>query len=452
MNKISIILLCLWTGVTSAQAIDSTAWRQVFKEPQLVGLIETALAHNADLMTAHLNVVQAEAQLKAARLAFFPSLTAGVEGQLSKTKDQSTAKTYQMPVTMQWEIDLAGRLRGEKRSAVASYWSMAETERAVRLQLIAAVATHYYQLVMMDEQLDVTRENIEIARQTVETMETLKEVGMQNEAAVSAARATWLNVSAQEKTLLQQIQATENALRVIIGKPHHQPLPARDGSGYSFIHHSDSCQQDILLPSPFGERLRVGELCSGMGSGVRLLDLANRPDVRAAEYALKSQIAQTDVARAAFYPQLTISASAGWTNHVGEVVNPAQILLSAIGSLVQPLFNRGQNRANLRVAKARQEQALVAFNQSLLVAGAELSDALNACQLSQERLALREQEVVAAQQAYDTSVIVMQNSSATYLEVLTAQQALLQSRLARCSDRFDLVQGQINLFKALGGG
>ena len=440
----------LWCMMTaSSQTVDSIGWRQVFTEPQLVSLIETALERNADLRTANLNVEQAEAQLKAARLAFLPSLTVGAEGQLQKTKGQATQKTYNIPVTMQWEVDLAGQLRGEKRAAVVTYWNTAETERAVRLQLIAAVATHYYQLVMMDEQLSVTRETIENARQTVETMEALKEVGMQNEAAVSAARAAYLNVSAQEKMLLQQIQATENAMVVLVGKKPHPLTPSPKGEGeaygslvgdYHFHNNNDSCQQIHILPS----------LCRE-GSGVGLSSLSNRPDVKAAEYALKAQMAQVDVARAAFYPQLTISASAGWTNNVGEIVNPGQMLLSAIGSLVQPLFNKGQNRANLRIAKARQEQALVAFNQALLVAGGELSDALTACRLSSERLALRQQEVDAAEHAYEVSKDVMQNSSSTYLEVLSAQQTLLQSRLSLASDRFDLVQGKINLFKALGG-
>ena len=426
MNTLRILwlvamrLCCIFSA--SAQTVDSIGWRQVFMEPQLVGLIETALERNADLRTANLNVVQAEAQLKAARLAFLPSLTVGAEGQLQKTKGQATQKTYNVPLTMQWEIDLAGRLRGEKRAAVANYWSTAETERAVRLQLIAAVATHYYQLVMMDEQLAVTRKTIENARQTVGTMEALKEVGMQNEAAVSAARAAYLNVSAQEKTLLQQIQATENALVVLVGKQME-------------INLTDEATTPIFTTN----------------TSYPIEILANRPDVKAAEYALKAQIAQVDVARAAFYPQLTISAAAGWTNNVGEIVNPGQMLLSAIGSLVQPLFSKGQNRANLRIAKARQEQALVAFNQALLVAGAELSDALTACRLSSERLALRQQEVAAAERAYEVSKDVMQNSSSTYLEVLTAQQSLLQSRLSLTTDRFDLIQGRINLFKALGG-
>ena len=424
-RKISVTALWLCCVISvSAQGIDSIGWRQVFTEPQLVSLIETALEGNADLRTANLNVVQAEAQLKAARLAFLPSLTVGAEGQLSKTKGQPTQKTYNIPVSMQWEVDLAGRLRGEKRAAVATYWSTAETERAVRLQLIAAVATHYYTLVMMDEQLAVTRENISNAKQTVEVMQTLKEVGIQNEAAVSAARATWLNVAAQEKTLLQQIQTTENAIRVLVGKQLESI--GRTGFGNAGVSMNDSAMYQLAT-------------------------LANRPDVKAAEYALKAQTAQVDVARAAFYPQLTISASLGWTNLVGEVVNPGQILLSAIGSLVQPLFNKGQNRTNLRIAKAQQEQALVTFNQALLVAGTELSDALTACRLSSERLTLRQQEVAAAERAYEVSKDVMQNSSSTYLEVLTAQQSLLQSLLSLTTDRFDLIQGRINLFKALGG-
>ena len=424
-RKISVTALWLCCVISvSAQGIDSIGWRQVFTEPQLVSLIETALEQNADLRTANLNVVQAEAQLKAARLAFLPSLTVGAEGQLSKTKGQPTQKTYNIPVSMQWEVDLAGRLRGEKRAAVATYWSTAETERAVRLQLIATVATHYYTLAMMDEQLAVTRENISNAKQTVEVMQTLKEVGIQNEAAVSAARATWLNVAAQEKTLLKQIQTTENAIRVLVGKQLESI--GRTGFGNAGVSMNDSATYQLAT-------------------------LANRPDVKAAEYALKAQTAQVDVARAAFYPQLTISASLGWTNLVGEVVNPGQILLSAIGSLVQPLFNKGQNRANLRMAKAQQEQALVTFNQALLVAGTELNDALTACRLSSERLALRQQEVAAAERAYEVSKDVMQNSSSTYLEVLTAQQSLLQSRLSLTTDRFDLIQGRINLFKALGG-
>ena len=424
MHRIVIILLCLSTGIASAQTMDTIRWRQVFGDPQLVKLIETALEYNADLQMANLNVQQAKASLHAARLSMLPSLTVGAEGTISKTKDTPVSKTYNVPLTMQWEVDLAGQLRNEKRAAAASYWSTAETERGVQLQVITSVASCYYTLVMLDEQLNVTRQSIDNARQTVEAMETMKEVGMQNEAAVSQARVAYLGVLASEKSLLQQIQAAENALTVLIGQQ-------QDSIGRaSWSSTTISIDEEI----PYS-----------------LACLANRPDVRAAEYALKAQTAQTGVARAAFYPSLNISASAGWTNNVGEVVNPGQMLLNAVGSLVQPLFNRGQNRANLRIAKARQEQALVAFNQSLLVAGTELSDALTACQLSRERLQVRQEEVMAARHAYEVSQIVMQHSSSTYLEVLTAQQSLLQSCLLLSSDYFDHIQGKINLFKALGG-
>lgn len=425
MNKIIVtLLLCCSAHLTSAQTADSTAWRNVFTDPQLRNLIGTALEHNADLRTANLNVEQADAGLRMARLAMLPSLTVGAEGSLSDTKGQPTQKTYNIPVTLQWEVDLSGRLRGEKRAALANYWSTAETERAVRLQLIASVATHYYTLVMMDEQLRVTRQSMNNALQTVEVMEALKEVGMQNEAAVSQARAAYLNIAASEKGLLQQLKTTENALMVLIGEKH-----------------------DSICRTTWGNT----DVCIADTTTYAIETLANRPDVKAAEYALKAQMVQVNVAQAAFYPQLTISASAGWTNSVGEIVNPGQILLNAIGSLVQPLFNKGQNRANLRIAKARQEQALVAFNQSLLAAGGELSDALSACRLSSERLVLRQQEVAAAERAYEVSKVVMQNSSATYLEVLTAQSTLIQSRLTIITDWLDHIQGKINLFKAIGG-
>ena len=425
MNKIIILLILACSTISVvAQTEDSTTWRNVFTDPQLGKLIETALEHNADLRTANLNVEQADAGLRMSRLAMLPSLTVGAEGSLSKTKGTPTTKTYNVPLTMQWEVDLSGRLRGEKRAALANYWSTAETERAVRLQLIASVATHYYTLVMMDAQLSVTRQSIDNARQTVEVMEVLKGVGMQNEAAVSQARAAYLNIAASEKSLLQQIKTTENALMVLIGEK-------RDSIGRTTWENTDVCIANTM--------------------SYAIETLANRPDVKAAEYALKAQMAQVDVARAAFYPQLTISASAGWTNNVGEIVNPGQILLNAIGSLVQPLFNKGRNRANLRIAKAQQEQALVTFNQSLLVAGGELSDALSACRLSNVLINLRKQEVEEAERAYDLSKTIMQNSSNTYLEVLTAQSVLIQSRLTIITDWLDNIQGKINLFKALGG-
>ena len=168
MNKLMVTLVLACSSIfVLGQTEEPAAWRNVFTDLQLQKLIETAVEHNADLRNANLNVEQADATLRLARLAMLPSLNVGVEGSLSKSKGSATTKTYSVPLTMQWEVDLAGRLRGEKRAALAQYWNTAEMERAVRLQLIASVAMHYYTLVMLDEQLRITRQNIDNARQTV---------------------------------------------------------------------------------------------------------------------------------------------------------------------------------------------------------------------------------------------------------------------------------------------
>lgn len=410
--------------VLTEQTQQYDAWRNVFNDSLLVQLIDTALAHNADLRTASLNVLQAEASLRASRLSLLPTAVIGAEGSFSKANGMSPNTGYNLPVTMQWEWNFGGKHRSEQQLAIADYHNAAEIQKSVFVQLLASIASHYYTLVMMDRQLAVTRLAIENAHHTMEVMQTLKQYGMQNEAAVSQARAEWLRITASEQNLLQQIKNTENALATLVGQ--------RQDSICRIVMDSVSINIDHTRSFP-------------------LECLADRPDVKAAEYALMSQVAQVGVARSAFYPSLSITASAGWTNNLGDIINPGKILLNALTSIVQPLFNKGQNWANLDIAEARQEQALVAFKQALLVAGTELNDALTACRIGDERLMLRQQEAEASWRAYEVSQVLMNNTSNTYLEVLTAQSAWLQSQLSLASDWLDKVQAQINLFKALGG-
>lgn len=292
------------------------------------------------------------------------------------------------------------------------------------MQLIASVASHYYTLVMLDKQHNVMHQSTENARKTVEVMKDLKQYGMQSEAAVNQSMAELLKIESMCNTAEQQIKETENSIRLLIG----------ENIDSIFRTSADS----IVLPIDFN-------------SSYPLEILASRPDVKAAEYALMSQIEQVGVAKAAFYPSLSISASAGWTNNLGDIINPGKILMNLLGSLVQPIFNRGQNKANLAIANAQQQQALVDFNQALLVAGNELQGALMSCDLSNKRIGLRLKEIQAAQRAYDVSRSIMKSSSGTYLEVLTAQSAVLQSQLSLINDRLNLLQSQINLFKAVGG-
>ncbi len=416
MNKIRLTLCVLLTGsaFASAQPLDSIRWREVFTDPQLTALIDTALTYNTDLRTATLRVEQADATLRMSRLSILPSLSIGGEGSILKEKGSAAVSKYSLPVRLQWEVGLSGRYFAENKAAESLLWNAEETQRATRLQLVAAVASQYYTLLILDEQLSITREGVENALKTVEVMEAMKEVGLQNEAAVAQTRTAWLSTAASEKTLQQQIVAAESAMMLLLGR-----------------------QQDSITRGGFiPETLPLD-----YSAGIPLESLSGRPDVKAAEWALRAATAQTDVARSAFYPTFSITAS----------FSLPDMLIEAVGSLVQPLFNLGRNKGNLRIAKAEQEASLATFSQAILVASTEIRDAMSACRFSGERLSLREQEVEAAIKAYEASSALMQSGSATYLEVLSAQAALLQSRLSRSSDHLDLLQGQINLYKAVGG-
>lgn len=414
MRKSIVCILLFLSFVSSARGSDSLRWREVFVDPLLSALIDTALVHNTDLRKASLQVEQADATLRMARLSLLPTLSLAGEGAFTKERGATATSKFSLPVRLQWEVGLPNRFVADRQVAENRFWSAAETERAVKLQVVCAVASQYYTLRMLDEQLVITREGVENAERTVQVMEALKEAGMQNEAGVAQARTAALSAEASEKTLLQQIRITESALMQLLG------------------HQMDSIVRRSSTP------IQVPMEQTGT---YPLQSLSERPDVKAAEYALAASLARVDVARSAFYPTLGVTASVNWLD----------MLSDAIASLTQPLFNAGRNRGNLRIAKAEYEEALSNFSQTLLVAGTELRDALSACTFSAERIALREQEVTAAMKAYESSEALMQSGSATYLEVLTAQAALLQSRLSLAADRLDLVQGRINLYKALGG-
>lgn len=330
-------------------SLASLSWKELFTDPQLQQLIEAGLAHNTDLGIARLKVKEAEALLMTSRLSYFPSVSLTPQGTLTSLDGNKPSKTYNLAVSADWEIDLFGKLLNAKRGAQAALEQSEAYRQAVQTQLVATIANSYYTLLMLDEQLDITRRTADTWTESLRTMKALKRAG----------------------------QATEMAV---------------------------------------------------------------------AYYA-------TNSARSAFYPGITLSGSAGWTNAAGAAItNPGQWLLSAVGSLVQPLFNRGKNIANLKIAKAQQEEALLTFQQSLLDAGAEVNDALVQWQTARKRIQLDEQQCTSLQSALRSSELLMQYSSQNYLEVITARQALLQAELNTATDRFDEIQGVINLYHALGGG
>lgn len=421
-------------SVTDTLAADSLnigdlPWTDIFTDPILQDLIRQGLENNSDLRTAMLQVESAQASFRASQLAFLPSINLTPQASISSFDGNlhfggRSTWSWSAPVSASWEIDIFGRVLNSKRNAKAVLMQGKAYQQAVRTQLIATIANGYYTLLMLDKQLAITEETALLWQQSVETMKSMKEAGMTNEAAVAQSEANCYAIEASIPALKQQIRETENTLSTLL---YQAPQTIKRGSF-----------DEQTLP----EILHVG---------VPVQMLANRPDVQSAELSLAAAYYTTNIARSAFYPNLVISGSAGWSNQNGTV-NPAQILLSAAASLVQPIFNQGSNIANLKAAKAQQEIAAINFQQTVLNAGQEVSDALYAYQSNKDILSQRTQQIDALQRAVESTESLMKLGTSTYLEVLTAQQSLLSAQLSEVSDSYQCMVAVISLYHALGGG
>lgn len=414
----------------TAETADSTtlgdiSWQEMFTDPQLQALIDLALTNNTDLQSAQWRVKEAEATLKSARLAYLPSFNFAPQGTISSFDNGAASKTYSIPVTASWQIDIFGGLTNAKRKAKALYLQSQEYQQAVRTQLIASVANLYYTLLMLDSQYEVTKETAAKWEESVRTMREMKAAGMTNEAGVAQYEGSYYGIVASLNDIEYSIRETENSLCSVLGEVPHEIVRGR---------------------------LDEQQLPDNLAVGVPVQMLSNRPDIRQAEYSLMQSFYATNAARSALYPSITLSGSAGWTNNAGVITNPGKLLLSAAGSLLQPIFNANANRANLKIAKAQQEESKLAFQQALLNAGAEVNNALTQCQTARAKTDLRIKQIEAMERAVESTELLMQHSSTTYLEVLTAQQSLLSAQLSQIADQFDEIQGVVNLYQALGGG
>ena len=413
-------------------AVDDTTnfgnvnWRELFTDPQLQALIEQGLQNNTDLRSAQLQIEEAEAALMSAKLAFLPSFALSPQGTISSFDGGKATKTYTLPVTASWELDIFGRLRNAKQQAKALSAQSKDYQQAVRTQLIAGIANVYYTLLMLDEQLAISQQTEEAWKETVASTRALMDAGLANEAATSQMEAAYYSVQTSILDLKEQINQVENSLALLLAE-----TPRRYERG----------------------KLADQRLPEDVAVGVPMQMLSNRPDVRAAERSLEQAFYATNQARAAFYPSIVLSGSAGWTNSAGSmIVNPGKFLASAVGSLTQPLFNKGQIMAQYRIAKAQQEEASLSFQQALLNAGSEVNDALVACQTSKAKTLLFEKQIQSLEKALESTSLLMEHGTTTYLEVLTARQSLLSAQLSQTANRFTEIQSVINLYQALGGG
>lgn len=413
-------------AVDTTQSIAEISWREFFSDPKLVALIDTALTCNVDLKSAQLTVEQAEATLKQARLSYLPSFAFSPSGTLSMFDFGDASKIYNIPVVAEWQVDIFASIRNKKRRAAALLEQSRDYEQAVRSQLIAQVANAYFTLQMLDAQLDISLSTQESWHATVETMRALMDIGMATDAATAQMEATYHSIGNSVCDLRLQIHEVEDALALML---HKEPFEI-ERSPYV----TDTTEITLSV-------------------GVPLDLLSNRPDVRQAEHAVEAAFYDVNSARSTFYPSLTLSGSAGWTNNVGDViVNPGKILLAATASLVEPIFAQGSRRMALKIAKAQMEQYQLQFAQTLLQAGSEVNDALMEYQIASAKQRGYKLQVAALERAYESTRLLMEHTTTNYLEVLTARQSLLSAQLQEVANGLAKQQSIINLYLALGGG
>ena len=412
---------------------DSTAfgnlrWQDVFTDPLLADLISRALENNTDLRNAQLNVEAAQAQLLGAKLAYLPSLALAPNGAGAKYGASDFGWSYQLPAQASWEIDIFAKLLNSKRSASAALMQSEAYAQAVRSQIISAVATTYYTLAAVNQQLTLSRNTSALWLETVEKMRDLKEAGRTNEAGVMQTEANYYNILGSITDLEASVVKLNNTMSLLLNTMPAQWTVA-DGA-------------QLVIPADAKE-------------GVSMVTLAARPDVSAAEQALAVAYYATNSARAAFYPGLTITANGGFTNLLGSmIVNPGDWFVQLAGSLVAPLFSRGQNIARLKAAKASQQKAMNTFEYTLMNAAAEVSNALTVYDKSMEKAKWLDLQVDDLAKAVDMTEALFNysNGDVNYLNVITAQQSLLAAQISRiaCAQAANLAV--INLYQSMGGG
>lgn len=411
---------------TDTLSLAAVSWKKLFTDPLLQQLIDRGLEQNTDLNIARLRVEQAEALLLGAKLAYLPSVSLNPDGSLSGFDGSKASKAYNLSVSASWELDIFGKTTNARRGAQAAFEGSRAYRQAVQTQLVSTIADTYYTLLMLDRQLAINEQTLSTWESTIRAFEALKRAGESNQTAVLQAQANRIALESSIVSARESIRRLENQLSVLLGD-----VPQTVSRGE-------------LSAQSFPDSLAVG---------VPVQLLRNRPDVRQAEFSLAQAFYATNAARAAFYPSIILSGSAGWTNNAGGIVsNPGGLLWSAIGSLAQPLFNKGANIANLRIAKAQQEEAQLTFRQTVLDAGREVNDALTQWQSANQRLSLGQSHIETLREAVRQTELLMRFSSVNYLEVLTAQQSLLAAELSQVQNSFDRIQGVIRLYHALGGG
>lgn len=417
-----------WSNQPSMAEIS---WREFFTDPYLQALIDSVLVHNTDMESARLAVMQAQASLKAAKLAFLPSLSlnpqASLSGQTFGAAGSGITRTYSynVPLLLDWNIGISGSATVNKRKAKAVL-AQAEAQRtAMQANLISTVAQEYFQLLLLDKELKILVETDSLWDISLETERALWENGQAYSTAVNQMESSNLNVKTQIIDTRRSIQSAENEICQLL-RITPRSIARSEWGAYQF-------------PKRFG-------------TGVPAALLENRPDIKAADQALAEAFYNTAAAKAQFYPSFSLSGLLGWTNNSGLTADPGALLMQIAASVVQPIFAQGKLQAQLKIAKYNQQDKLNQYVQTVIDAGNQVNEALADCQVAKEKDILYKRQVEVLQDAYIGTHELMNAGKASYLEVLTAQESLLSAQLNEATNLYNGATALIGLYISLGGG
>lgn len=421
--------------IKDSVSLASVSWDKLFTDTVLQEHIKKGLQNNFDVRIALQNIAAAEATMKQGKAGYFPTLNAGADWthqELSKNSQfgallqDRTTDQYQLTGTFAWEADVWGKIRSNKRATNAAYLQSIAATQAIRTQVIASIASTYYQLMALDAQLKVAIATLENRNQSIETIKALKDAGTVNEVGVKQTEAQLYSTQLIIEDLKSNISVLENSLSILLGQS------------------PQSIQRNTIEAQPLNADIKLG---------VPALLLSKRPDVMAAEYNLINNFELTNVARSNFYPSLKITATGGFQSiDLKEWFSVNSLFANVVSGLTQPIFNQRQIKSRYEIAKANQQKAYLQFEQSLLVAGKEVSDALQQYNNETTKLSIRTKQVDALKKAADYSDELLTYGLVNYLEVLTAKDNALNTELNLIDNQYRQYNAIIQLYKALGGG
>lgn len=416
--------------------IANIPWKDYFSDPYLVDLIEEGIGNNYNLQIAYTRIQQAEASLSIAKAAYFPDVA--LVGQVNQSRYSNGERgkdvlgypstNYSLGVSASWELDIWGKLNRQSKAKYAQFLNSHAYKNLIQTSLIANISTSYYSLLALDEKLAITIETIKLMQENVETMEDLKNAGLQNGAAVEQSKSLLYSTQATIPDLESQIRQLENSISTMLGRKPGE------------ISRQNIYEQQYPIQLEYGVPVQV---------------LAKRPDVQQAELSFRSAFELTNAAQASFYPSITLSSgSIGYatTNTLSNFFKPENLFASIIGGLTQPLFAKKQLTGNLKIAKAQQQEALLTFEQTVLEAGQEVTDIFYTFESSLRKNETRQKQIEASKNSVSYTQELLKAGVANYTEVLNAEQNLLSAQLNQVNDRLEQLQCTVNLYKALGGG